>query len=36
MIIIIAITAIMAGATFCAIAKPGKNDDICDYDSPNE
>jgi hypothetical protein len=32
-ILIIAVSAIMAGATFCALAKPGKNENICKYDN---
>ena len=32
MIAIILIMAIMAGAAFCAIAKPGKDENICNYD----
>lgn len=33
MIIIIIISAIMAGAIFCALAKPGKAENICKYDN---
>lgn len=31
MIIIIIISVIMAGAIYCAIAKPGKAENICKY-----
>lgn len=33
MIIIIIISVIMAGAIYCAIAKPGKTENICKYDN---
>lgn len=32
-ILIIAISAIMAGAAFCACVKPGKKENICKYDN---
>ena len=33
MIIIIIIAVIMAGAIYCAVAKPGKAENICKYDN---
>ena len=35
-IIITVIFAIMAGATYCAIAKPGKDENICKYDNTED
>ena len=32
-IVLIPIFLIMAGATFCACFKPGKNENICKYDN---